>query len=1292
MITVTSLRIQTLICCLAWPVVGEAQTLQARLGAESEAELAAAAQVEGNARRGAILFYQPFMSCRKCHTPDDTGHQLGPDLARWDKPASDAELVQAILQPSASIRKGFESLTIVTPRGKTVVGLIVKNDDEIVLRDPSQPGRLHEFPRAELEAIVQNKNSLMPEGLVNQLSSRQQFLDLVRYLIEVRDGGPKRARDLEPAPHLYAAPPLPEYEQAIDHAGLIADLGPDNFERGAAIYNRLCVNCHGTHQKPGSLPTSLRFASGQFKNGSDPYTMYQTLTRGFGMMQPQAWMVPQQKYDVIHYIREAYLKEDNPSQYFAVDDQWLAALPAGELRGPRPQALEPWLTMDYGRTLINTYEVGSDASNFAYKGIAMRLDPGPGGVSRGQHWMIFDHDTLRMSAVWQGTGFIDWNGIHFNGKHAIHPRVVGTVQAQNPTGPGWAEPQSESWTDPRIKGRDGRRYGPLPREWAHYQGLFYDGNDTVVAYTVGETEIRESPQLISASPSPVYARRFAVGPHMRPLTLQVAQLDQAVQQLPLPDGQRKQSVVLFGPEDLGVPRASKRRLEFDGETFAQVDDAEEFDLTRQNFTISSRVKTKTGGTLFAKTDPGEEWVPDGKALFIRGGRVCFDIGWIGVVQSKRKVSDGRWHTVAVTWDHERGLARLFVDGAPDAQKVLRPKKTRTGHVVRIGFAAPNFPRPHSFFQGDMAWLKFHDSELSAAQLMGDKAEPKPRAAWEFPASRDIVRNTAADQYHARIRRGRGESPQKPYFLAGLETPQEGLDWQFHQGAVRLTIPPADEMLNLSVWFAALQTPDETEEIIATAHAASAEARDLQSLTDGGPARWPEVIETEATIGEDSEPFAVDVLTRPETNPWLARVRLTGFDFFEDGDTAAVCAWDGDVWEVSGVDRLDAPLKWRRVASGLFQPLGLRIVDGDIYVTCRDQIVILRDLNSDGEFDFYENFNNDHQVTDHFHEFAMGLQTDEEGNFYYAKSARHALPALVPHHGTLLRVSRDGSQTEILANGFRAANGVCLNSDGSFIVTDQEGHWNPKNRINWVREGGFYGNMFGYHDVTDSSDDAMAPPLCWITNSFDRSPAELLWVPEDAWGPLGGSLLNLSYGYGKVFVVPHEEIRGQKQGGMCELPLPQFPTGLVRGRFHPQNGHLYTCGMFAWAGNQQQPGGFYRIRATGKPMHLPVGLHAGQEGIQLEFTDALDRASAEDPENYSLSAWDLKRTAKYGSDHYNEREWPVSRAILSEDGKTVRLTVPEIEPTWGMEIRCFLQTPDGQPVERRIHNTIHHLGE
>src|SRR5262249_49881138 len=250
---------------------------------------------------------------------------------------------------------------------------------------------------------------------------------------------------------------------------------------------------------------------------------------------------------------------------------------------------------------------------------------------------------------------------------------------------------------------------------------------------------------------------------------------------------------------------------------------------------------------------------------------------------------------------------------------------------------------------------------------------------------------------------------------------------------------------------------------------------LEAFTKGGPRRWRETLTTKVALGADGEAFAIDVLALPVGNPWNCQLRLTGFDFFADGRRMAVCTWDGDVGLVGGLDAPEKGLTWQRIASGLFQPLGLKVVSEKVHVSCRDQIVILHDLNGDGETDFYECFNNDHQVTEHFHEFAMGLQTDDPGNFYYAKAARHALPALVPHHGTLLRVSKDGSHTDILATGFRAPNGVCLNPDGTFFLTDQEGHWIPKNRINRVEPGGYYGNFWGYHDVTDLSDEAMKQP-------------------------------------------------------------------------------------------------------------------------------------------------------------------------------------------------------------------------
>ena len=90
-----------------------------------------------------------------------------------------------------------------------------------------------------------------------------------------------------------------EVEKNIDHAGLIGNLNDESLKRGAKIYQSVCHNCHGNIKDEASLPTAHKFWSQKFKVGNDPYSMYQTLTRGFATMPPQMNLVPQEKYDVI---------------------------------------------------------------------------------------------------------------------------------------------------------------------------------------------------------------------------------------------------------------------------------------------------------------------------------------------------------------------------------------------------------------------------------------------------------------------------------------------------------------------------------------------------------------------------------------------------------------------------------------------------------------------------------------------------------------------------------------------------------------------------------------------------------------------------------------------------------------------------------------------------------------------------------------------------------------------------------------------------------------------------------
>jgi hypothetical protein len=421
------------------------------------------------------------------------------------------------------------------------------------------------------------------------------------------------------------------------------------------------------------------------------------------------------------------------------------------------------------------------------------------------------------------------------------------------------------------------------------------------------------------------------------------------------------------------------------------------------------------------------------------------------------------------------------------------------------------------------------------------------------------------------------------------------------------------------------------------------------------------------------------------------MRPGGFDFTPDGRGAFVATWNGDVWRVDGIrEPAPATLRWRRIASGLFQPLGVKTRGNSVFILCRDQIARLDDLNGDGEADFIANFNNDHQVSESFHEFAMGLQTDAVGNFYYAKAARHAREALFPQHGTVLKVSADGARTDIIATGFRAPNGMFLDDDGTIFVTDQEGEWTPKNRINRVKPGTFHGNMLGFHDVTDPSDERMEKPLVWITNRKDRSPGEIVRVPAGTWGRHAGTLLNVSYGTGKVFTVAYEEIDGVLQGAVCELPGAAFSTGVMRGRF-ADDGALYVCGLFSWSSNVTTPGGFYRIRHNpAAAAHVPLAIRATPDTLTVVFSDPIDPQSVR-PENIGFTTWGLRRSAKYGSSHQNETQHSATAATLSADGTTVAITLPGLAPTDSYELALKLKSPDGTPVERSLHGTIHRIG-
>ena len=501
---------------------------------------------------------------------------------------------------------------------------------------------------------------------------------------------------------------------------------------------------------------------------------------------------------------------------------------------------------------------------------------------------------------------------------------------------------------------------------------------------------------------------------------------------------------------------------------------------------------------------------------------------------------------------------------------------------------------------------------------------------------------------------------------------------------------------------------------------------LTELCQGGPAQWPDIITAKGDPAQDeSAAYVVDRLGLPDKNPYTGALRVAAFDFFAGGSSAAVCTWDGDVWIVKNIDAGLSNLQWKLFARGIHEPLGLRIVDEKIYTVSDDQITRYHDLNGDGEADYYENFNNDWQLTSGFHAFAFDLLTDKAGDFYFAlgmpvKGGGRGFERVSEHHGSILKVSKDGTKLSKYASGFRAPNGIGISPDGQVTSGDNEGTFVPRSPINWIKEGGFYGVADSYEKRDELKttafneelrqgreqhhDPSEAPkPLVWMPKKIDNSGGGQVWVTSDRWGPLKGELLHGSYGTSSLYLVLKEEIEGQMQGGVVKVPV-RLNSSNMRMRFNDKDGQLYVMGLKGWQTNAGLLSSFDRVRYTGKAIDLPTGLEAHKDGLVVRFSEALDPASATQTENYSLSGADIHWCREYGSQefHLKQRELPlgqrkkgwtdlkVTGAELLGDGKSVKLTVEGLIPAHMLELNLSLSTEDGRPIKTKINHTIHQL--
>ncbi len=563
-------------------------------------------------------------------------------------------------------------------------------------------------------------------------------------------------------------------------------------------------------------------------------------------------------------------------------------------------------------------------------------------------------------------------------------------------------------------------------------------------------------------------------------------------------------------------------------------------------------------------------------------------------------------------------------------------------------------------------------------------------------------------------------------VAGLVNAPAGATFRVADGRILLQLPASKEPVKLKVVIGNVAKGDLNK--FRAFLGKSATSLDLAPLTRGGPPRWTKPVTTKGALGKGTGAYVVDTITTPEDNPYHSWMRFGGFDFFSDG-RAALCTWSGDVWIVSGLDDKLDKLTWKRFATGLFQPLGLKIVDDKVYVLGREGIVRLHDLNGDGEADFYEAFNNDVHTTTGFHEFAFDLQTDPEGNFYYAKAGPvrgggRGFDYIAAHSGCILKVSKDGSKHEVFATGFRAPNGIGVGPRGEVTSGDNEGTWTPMCRLSLVLPGSFNGCVDTAHRAEPPTWFDM--PICWFPKNVDNSSGGQCWVTSTKWGPLTGHLLHTAYGTSSLYHVLMQRDGNRVQGGVVKMPV-NFLTGAMRPRFNKLDGQLYVCGLRGWQTNAARDAAFQRVRYTGKPFHTVHSMKVVKGGLELAFTEKLDPRTAGDVENYTAQQWNYLWCSEYGSADYSTttpgfdakvREYnrlraekkrnqaaiqavfkelkrgkdrvEVRSAKLSADGKTVTLAIPNIKPVMQMHLRFRIKAADGSAIAQEIYSTINYV--
>lgn len=456
-------------------------------------------------------------------------------------------------------------------------------------------------------------------------------------------------------------------------------------------------------------------------------------------------------------------------------------------------------------------------------------------------------------------------------------------------------------------------------------------------------------------------------------------------------------------------------------------------------------------------------------------------------------------------------------------------------------------------------------------------------------------------------------------------------------------------------------------------------------------RWPQSATSSAQLANLSQNgLVLDRIAVPEDNPWNRRVRVADIAFL-DANRAAAVTYDGDVWIVSGLtDPGLTHVTWQRFASGLHEPLAIAAPGGVIQVATKNGVVRLHDRDTNGEADWFENFNDQMVQSRTTRSFPLDMAVGPDGSTYVTQGGIVDASGIksggtgTVHTGAVLKISPDGRHSETFASHAREPFVAVHPVTGVVTGTDQQGHFIPSSVTYLFRQG----DSFGFLQDHPAK---LTPPLVWIPHEQDTSSSSQTWMIGSGMGPWNGRLLQLSYGTGRMFLITPDLTAPIPQGSAIPLEL-KTELPLLHARMSPRGDAVFLVGFQIWGTRASTNWGLGRLRVGPTPVVTAIGARSMSDGVILEFAEPVDVTSLK-PENVVVRAWNYQRSREYGSGRYT-LEGPagtnalgVGQIVPANDGRSVFIQLPKLPKIMELEVRHEFRSRTGNPLTGLVYFTI-----